>query len=1165
MRLKSIKLAGFKSFVEPTTVSFPGNLCAIVGPNGCGKSNIIDAVRWVMGESSAVKLRGEALTDVIFSGSGGRKPTTQASIELLFDNSDGRIGGQYAEYAEIAVRRQVTRDGQSTYFLNGTRCRRRDITDVFLGTGFGPRSYSIIEQGMVSQLVAARPDELRGYLEEAAGISRYKERRRETENRIRHTRENLERLNDLREELDRQLTHLQRQARAAERYRELKAEESAVRAELLTLRWRDLGTAIEGARRVASERENTLARREAERQQVLTAIEARRAEHGEAVDHLAEVQRRFYEAGAAIARLEQIIAARRERIARLGEDVADTEAQLERLAEQADADSGAIDEIDAASAALTPRLEQAAREDAESAAALQRAEAELDEWRSQWEALNDRFSAAHREEEVEHHRAEHLEQLVQRLEARLSVLDGERGTSDTEGLGGRVAELRRAIEQEEQRMAEVQARSEAAAQRRDALRPRQQAAEARREALRARLEALRQEQASVQAEQRLALGRVDDAAAQWLEAEGLGDAPRLGELLHVEPGWERGVETVLDAWLKAAVATVDVDRLQRIGDDRIELLSPQADGPSPPASDDALANNIRCEVPVGDLLAGVRCAPDLPSAWARRGELRAGESWVTPEGAWLGRNWLRLGGAERTRSGVIARTRRLEALDGEITATRNDLQAAIAELEQLAAQAAQADGDREAAQQGLAGHAERLAELRADIGRFEVRLQEAEARRARADEEYAELAAQCAEERARLAECRERHAGARAVRESLGRERDGHAGARQSLVARVENARRVRDAARAELGAAELERQRLEARRASLLDARQRLEEQRSHARQRRAQLAAALLAERQPVDAEQADLQRQLDARGAIEAELRAARQALEAVEQQLSELERTRDTAEQAVAAAREACAEQRLALRDLEVRRDGLVAQLREQQADPEAVSERLSDQASEAEWNERLQSLDKRISRLGAINLAAIDEFEAASERKVYLDTQGEDLAAALETLESAIRRIDRETRSRFRATFDAVNGNFRELFPKLFGGGDAYMELTGEDVLDAGITLMARPPGKRNAHIQMLSGGEKALTALALVFAIFHLNPSPVCLLDEVDAPLDDVNVGRFAALIRDMSQEVQFVFITHNKLTMEIADQLCGVTMAEPGVSRLVTVDIEEAAAMAAL
>ena len=526
---------------------------------------------------------------------------------------------------------------------------------------------------------------------------------------------------------------------------------------------------------------------------------------------------------------------------------------------------------------------------------------------------------------------------------------------------------------------------------------------------------------------------------------------------------------------------------------------------------------------------------------------------------------MRVGGAAPARSGVIARRRRLEQLADELEARRAELAEVSETVDRQRAERAAATAQRDQAQQRVASHGERLGLLRADIGRFEVRLQEAEARRARAAEEAAELGVQVAEENQRLAECEARQRAAEQARDALTGERDDLLSERTRLEKAVSECRERRDAVRAELASRQLEQQRLHTRRTSLAEAARRLGQQRAAIEARQRDLQAGLLREREPETGEREQLAEQLAARAAIEEELRAARVELETCEAALAESERARDAAEQAVSDARARLSEHELASREVQVRRDGLLEQLREQDSDPEQVAANLPADATDAAWAEQLERIGQRIQRLGAINLAAIDEFEAASERKVYLDSQSADLEAALETLEGAIRRIDRETRSRFRETFDAVNGKFRELFPRVFGGGDAYLELTGEDVLDAGVALMARPPGKRNSHIHLLSGGEKALTAMALVFAIFHLNPSPVCMLDEVDAPLDDVNVGRYAQLIKDMSSEVQFVFITHNKLSMEMADQLCGVTMAEPGVSRLVTVDIEEAAALAAV
>ncbi len=1167
MRLSKIKLAGFKSFVDPTTIMLPGNLMGIVGPNGCGKSNVIDAVRWVMGELSAQKLRGDSMADVIFNGSSARKPVGQAAVELVFDNSDGKLGGQYASYAEVSLKRIVARDGSSNYFLNGVRCRRRDITDLFLGTGLGSRSYSIIEQGMISRLIEARPEDLRMFLEEAAGISKYKERRRETETRIQNARENIARLNDLRGELEKNIELLKRQARAAERYRELKVEEHQARAELLALRWRALDTEVGQADGVIREHETEVEARLAGLRAVEAKIEKERSGHSVSADALAEVQARFYTAGSEIARLEQAILHAKETRLRQEKDLTETEASARDLDGHIGRDQAALDAAAAELAELAPQFADAAKGEADATRALADAEQRMQGWQSGWDAFVRDESESIQKAQGERARIEFLDQQLAQALTRAERLAGEKAQlaplagqspAELEAAAADAARRRDAVESEAATVANEINISRAVEQR---------LADAVHETRRA-LASAQGRLSSLEALQQSALGKSREAVNSWLGQRGLGGLSRLAERLEVAAGWERAVETVLGFHLEAVCVEqrdalgVDLAGLER---GSVTLFEAKAAGAGDGAGTESLARKLKGVPGIEALVGDVFAVDDLAAARALRGRLRAGQSVVTRDGVWIGANWVRVSREDDGRAGVLAREQEIKTLKGEDESLRGRLASSENELvatrEALRAHEQRRDDlqarSNAAHREAAAASAKREAE--------EVRQEQVQSRIAAIGLELAELdAGRSGVEtdlklaRGVLSQALDLAAGHAEKRVGLTNERDA---LRAALDAAREQARASRDRSH-ELALKAESRRSVQG---SLAASLERMRAQAGQASQRREQLKLALDGSVAPLEQHNTELKAQLEVRQAIEGELGGARRKVEAADDAMRALDDERHAADQLVTTARDSVAALKLASTEQRVRRQTTREALAEMQAEPETLLAALSPEATVADWEERVSTLDGRIQRLGAVNLAAIEQFAQETERKAYLDMQHADLAEALDTLENAIKRIDRETRTRFKETFDRVNISLQQAFPRLFGGGHAYLEMTGEDLLDAGVTIMARPPGKRNSTIHLLSGGEKALTAIALVFALFELNPAPFCMLDEVDAPLDDVNAGRFCELVKIMSERTQFVFITHNKITMELANQLTGVTMAEPGVSRLVSVDVDEAVRLAAM
>ena len=1167
MRLKTIKLSGFKSFVESTTIPISASLVGVVGPNGCGKSNIIDAVRWVMGEMSAKHLRGDSMADVVFNGSNARKPVAEASVELIFDNSEGRAGGQYAAYAEIAIRREAGRDGQSDYFLNKVRCRRKDITDLFLGTGLGPRAYSIIEQGMISRVIEAKPEDLRGFIEEAAGISRYKERRRETENRIRHTRENLARVEDIRRELETQLQKLQKQSKAAAKYKELKQEERLTRAQLLALRWRELDGKLQTHDRELAARQNALEAVLAQQRRIEAEIEGVRVRQTEATDAFNAVQAEFYAAGAEISRIEQAIEHARETRAQQKREQEQLNRAYDEASEHLGADRARLAEHGAALDALAPLLTEHVGARAAAAAARVEAERAAAEWQAHWEALTTQVAEQVKQREIQGARTAQAEEQIARLENRrarleeeLAALETRRGSLSAQALRAQATHLDESLNAQERELAALEERLRDTRARREALAGTLDVSRGELSGCEARLTSLKELQAAAE--------RRDDAALrEWLERHRLSDAPRLAETLSVEPGWEKAVERVLGADLTAlcVTETQGFDGLaapERTSVTLIDVAARPAERASTGGA--ALLDKLATNIDLAPLLAGVSVAGSLGEAIAARATLGAHESLVTREGDWVGRNWLRLGSENGQAAGLLARRQEIERLAAQAEELRTRLVADQERLAQTSAEVTGLETRREELGRGL-NEAHRVrAGARERLGHHEAQHAELTERAARAAQEHAELEGQMRVDRAALEEARRLAAQAEAGLPSLEARRAELGGRRAPLTAEVERTRQAESDAREALHRLEIEREARQAARAATHAGIERLEGQLKNLIERRGQLVLLLADDRHPEIELKHKLDGFLQTRLEIETRLAAAREALSGLDTLLRGREQARAQEDKQAQALREELEAERVARQEVMVRRDTFAEQLREAGAAAEEVVRDLAPEATEAEWVVRLEALGARIERLGPINLVAIEEFEEASSRKNYLDKQSEDLSQALATLEEAIRKIDRETRTRFKETFDKVNENFQGFFPQLFGGGSAHLETTDNDLLETGVTVMARPPGKRNSTIHLLSGGEKALTAVALLFSIFQLNPAPFCLLDEVDAPLDDANVLRYCETLKEMAKRTQLVYVTHNKISMEMAEILLGVTMTEPGVSRLVAVDVDEAMKMVA-
>ena len=1168
MRLRKIKLAGFKSFVDPTTLLVSDNLVGIVGPNGCGKSNIIDAVTWVMGESSAKHLRGEALTDVIFNGSSVRQPVGQASVELLFDNSDGKLGGPYAGYSEVSIKRVLNRDTVSTYYLNGTRCRRKDIQNIFLGTGIAPRSYSIIEQGVISRLIEARPEELRVFLEEAAGISKFRERRRETENRIRHTRDNISRLTDILEELEKQLEHLQRQAKAAERFKVLKQEERQLKAELLALDWKELSNTAEDKIKTVRFHETRVEQGLANLREVEANIEIQREDYTAKNEALNRVQADFYQVGSNISQLEQQIKHTRERMEALKVEVEKTSADEKALQRQLADDRQELNVVMDKTQLLQPQLEQAEAGSEEADNTLRQAEESWQKLQAEWDSLNSAISEIDKQIEVNTTRKELLLSGLADLVQRRSNLDNETRKLAPDTLEQDMAKLSETNSENETLLAHQ--RNELSGNSTELQRYRAELAQINSRILELRTDYQKNESKIASLETLQYDDSIDykETLERWLAALGLADAPRLIDNIKVEDGWEAALEAVAGQRLQ----DISVADLHSVGDaapaleaGKTGLLLDHVDHIRYlPKAYPRLIDKVTASAPLDAILNRIYLADDPGQAKEISRELDETESVVTKEGVWMNNYWVRIHRPAGETPGILSREQDLSRLKN----IRRELENELGLLEQAGIKLDKLIDESEQKSTHLTVQLNRQQETAgttmAQYAELKTRFEQAYARGGQIEEEIRELQLQEKNDLAEIKNIEKLLQQGGESRHQLQVRHNRLAELRLEHNQVLGNARSRWQKANDDSHAVALQLESTRARSVSIEQSIKRCQMQISSTGERIQELEATIDAQHQPLHELCDSLEINLSEKVNSEAALSAAREAVLHQEKQFRDKEQERGECELELQDMRTELEQARIQHQEIKVRVQTLEERLQAMERTPQALLSGLEESADKTSWQEKINTAENRIQRLGAINLAAIDEYEQLSERKNYLDSQYGDLTTALETLENAIQKIDKETRSRFKDTFDRLNANLKENFPLLFGGGHAYLEMTAEDLLETGVTVMARPPGKKNSNIHLLSGGEKALTAVALVFSIFKLNPAPFCILDEVDAPLDDNNVGRFSEMVKIMSKDVQFIIITHNKITMEITRQLLGVTMHEAGVSRLVSVDIDEAVEMAA-
>jgi chromosome segregation protein len=1159
-------LSGFKSFVDPTNFQVPGQLVGVVGPNGCGKSNIIDAVRWVLGESKASELRGESMQDVIFNGSTHRKPAGRASVELVFDNNDGKASGQWGQYAEIAVKRTLTRDGTSTYYINSQPVRRRDIQDIFLGTGLGPRAYAIIGQGMISRIIESRPEELRVFLEEAAGVSKYKERRRETENRLHDTRENLLRVDDILRELNANLEKLEAQAVVANKFHSLQGDQEEKQKLLWLLRKNEAQNEQTRVLREVEQAQTDLEEQTAKLRNVELTLEQMRQAHFAIGDRLHTAQGQLYQTNAEIGSLEAQIKFVIESRARLQAQLATLAAQRDQWQAQAQEQQEQTEEADFRLEELAARVEQsqmAAEQKNEQLPSLDLAWREAQRKSTESRA---RIMQAQQQLELESAHQRNASNILAGLLSRRERLQQEKNGLNLPD-GSHLANMKMQLEEKQQALEEQGFYLEEALEQQPKLEQERQQAQALVNAetaanaqLEARLNALRQLQERVQSQ-----GKVQP----WLKRHELDGLPRLWQKLQIEQGWESAMESILRE-RTSALQVSNIDWAKAFFGDappaKLALFAPTIGAPAPAPEVAGLKpflNMLKLNDPglrglLQDWLHNAFASDDAAEALRERARLPAGGYFVTRQGHVISQSSVRFYAADSEQEGMLGRQQEIDNIDKQLRAQQ--LLADAARARSVRADAAVANLTRQLAElrQRVQSLTQSVHTLQLDV----VKLSEVEARfnqrSGQIQADLAEIGAQEAEQMQVKMESEEKFEQLDCDLGDLQQaHEDGHTDFLEKEQRLADARERLREMERAAQEAEFAEK----SQRAKIEELRRGI----ATATAQAAQVTGSLQAGQQELanlesGAAADGLQDLLERRTTQERALADARHELDQITQQLRLSEDARTQSERSLQPQRDKIMEMQLKEQAARLNQEQFAQQLLECGADEAALTEKLHPDMRPSYLQGEVTRLGNAIALLGAVNLAALDELAQASERKNFLDAQNADLVEAINTLEDAIARIDKETRELLQDTFDKVNFHFSELFPILFGGGQARLTMTGDEILDSGVQVMAQPPGKKNATIHLLSGGEKALTATALVFSMFRLNPAPFCLLDEVDAPLDDANTERFCRMVKRMSDQTQFLFISHNKIAMEMAHQLIGVTMQEQGVSRIVAVDMESAA-----
>lgn len=1168
MYLKTIKLAGFKSFVDPTLIPILGPINAILGPNGCGKSNVVDAIRWVIGESSAKQLRGQSMSDVIFNGTRSRKPVGKASVELHFDNSDGRVvwGAAYAQYPEIAIRREVERDGRSNYFINGRHVRRREVVNIFLGTGLGTRSYAIIEQGMISNLVEAKPEELRAYIEETAGISKYKERRRETENRICHTQQNLARVKDICKELAKQVYHLKRQVNAVECYKLYKKEERLLSAQIKALQWKRLNRKILEFDQMINGQHISQKEKQSNQDRIEIAIVKRRAQLTELNKKHQGVQKQYYKLEADIARLEERIKDTQEKNQQWQIEFKENKGVWEILRNNTVACEEQITELEEELERLKSQSSTIKTITITVSEALVEVEANMNQWQEIWETFQSETSQITSQFEVICTKKEHYEKQLtelvkccQQFQENLSQLHLKELYNEISSLEDHSAILSNNLKETQAQLQNFANKILFQREANKLLHVELQISHQALQTMEARITSLEDLQKSV-------LGNTSETVNTWLFRQSLTERPRLGQNLTVNSGWEVAVETVLGRYFD----TICVDSLEafispmsELSGGRLTLIDRSAISVEPCQDNkETLSSQINSDWPFQHWLWGVYIAHSLEEAQQLQPLLKHNESVITREGIWLGPNWIHISKIRDTQNGFLVREQELKKLKSDIIEQQKKCKDQAVLLKAGEQKLIQQEADRESLVWFYQELSSEVTTIQTTLSTKRARLEDAKQQKLHLKEWLSDYRQKIREYQKELEIIKTKahslnYAKQQLIirREELLQERDYH---KQVLVkCREEDYQKRKELDALELRLASTEDQLNLLKQSIVRDQRQL-----KQLTERQETLSQYLSEGAKSLEALNQELRIQLDQQLTMQKKIHKVEENLKKNNHILHHLESERSATQKVLNEVQAQLEECRMQRQIVSVRQITLQEQLNENKFNYEQLIRELPEEATINIWQKKLDDVVERIQRIGPINLAAIEEYENINERKNYLDKQHADLTEALKILKNAMHKIDREIQAKFQETYDRVNKEFQLLFQQIFGGGRAALEMIDTNLLSTGVIVRAQPPGKRNVTIYMLSGGEKALTAVALVFSLFQLNPAPFCILDEVDAPLDDINVGRFCQLVKKMSKEVQFLLISHNKLTIEMADYLMGVTMQDPGISRIVAVDIKKAIQM---
>ena len=1165
MRINRIRINGFKSFVDPTTLKLPGNLTGIVGPNGCGKSNIIDALTWVLGETSAKQLRGESMDDIIFNGSGGRQQVSKATVEIVLDNSDGSVGDRYSNFSEIAVKRELVRDNQSNYSINGVRCRRKDVTDLFLGTGVGSRQYSVIGQGMVSRIVESKPEEMRGFLEEAAGISRYKDRRRETENKIKQTRVNIARINDLRNELQTQLNRLERQAREAKRYNKLKDEENLLQKKILAFRFSSLERKRKelSASKVTSD--EALATKNSEVLKVDSEISIFTNKNEESYKKLNEGQSEFYKHSAKISRLEEIVKQNEERKSEAMSEQEEIQEKINVVRQDITNSTGALESVRAEISNVAAQTQAEKDKVASDRLALSK---KIEEASVSGEQLN-LLTISHQELEKTLERLKlqliHCRQNKDLSSTTLNSLTEESSQLEQEDHSSSLEKAKTMVEDQENNQKVLKQKRDDL--RKSILHQRTKLDEETRklhqgqkqlEEVRGRYSSLKTLQDSVHAHE-------NEELKSWFANIRMGELRRLVETVEIETGWEvafeRAVTIPLNAYVKPNVVEDLKGKFSSFDDvpADITIIDSREFPIKSRGHRTLLSKVIRAPSVIKQIAAGITIADSKEEIKSLIAGIDEWNIAVSKDGTIVAPGWISICDRKNEKTNLILRENEIRRLKARLT----NLEKQILHT-----------------QDTLNGHNTKLEQLHSEEQIIEEKIQERELRVVGAKESYLEHKAKAAQRGTRLEAIKSATEDARAVLrkenetekdlmqnlssaerqiESIFIEKQETASKNKLIQTQTEDSRLELQTKTEHLHSLEIQLQNLKSKEETILFSIVQNQKQEEDFKDRQSRIRTSLQNDEISKKDELQNIDSAFQKKREIEQSLQGLKNGISVLEQDIKQLNSIRKKKQSELDSLKAKQEEIRVEDRSLEVLQEEIIRAAHKINVGIENAKDELSEDDSQKTLEVDLEKVLKKIERLGPLNLAAIEEFSELELRKKHFDSQNEDLEKALENLVSAIRKIDNETKARFKDIYDKVNKNITNVFSKLFGGGSARLVLTDQDILETGVSILARPPGKRNTNISQLSGGEKALTALSIIFTIFSLKPSPFCLLDEVDAPLDDSNVIRYAEMIAEMSKSVQFLFVSHNKLTMEIADQLIGVTMEEPGVSRMVSVDVPQA------